>query len=200
MLTSETAQALIFDFDGTLADTMPTHYLAWKAALDRHGMAFSEVRFYELAGWSTRHLAEMLIQEFGRELSVERLALEKEAEFVRIADQIAPIQPVIDVVAKYRGQKPLAVATSGMRQIIVPILEKLQIASWFDAVVTAEDVVHAKPAPDLFLEAARRLAVEPSACLVYEDAEAGFEAARRAGMAFVDVRPLLRASEGQTSG
>ncbi len=197
MLTPETAQALIFDFDGTLADTMPTHYLAWKATLERYGMSMSEARFYELAGWSTRHLSEMLIREFGRDVSVEQLALEKEAEFVRIADRLPPLLPVIDIVAKHRGRKPLAVATSGMRKIIVPILEKMQIAAWFDAVVTAEDVVHAKPAPDLFLEAARRLNVEPTACLVYEDAEAGFEAARRAGMPFVDVRLLLRASGEQ---
>ena len=85
----------------------------------------------------------------------------------------------------------MAVATSGLRMIVLPILERLIIADWFDAIVTADDVQNSKPAPDLFLEAARRLHVDSSQCQVYEDAEAGFEAARRAGMQFVDVRPLI---------
>jgi beta-phosphoglucomutase family hydrolase len=185
-------RALIFDFDGTLADTMPMHYRAWQATLARHGMALSEQRFYELAGWSTRHLAEMLIRESRAKLTVEQLALEKESEFQRMTDRVVPIQPVIDIAAENRGQRPMAVATSGMRMIVTPILRELGILDWFDAIVTAEDVKEAKPAPDLFLEAARRLNVPPPTCLVYEDAEAGFESARRAGMRFVDVRPLIR--------
>jgi HAD superfamily hydrolase (TIGR01509 family) len=187
-------RALIFDFDGTLADTMPTHYLAWEATLARHGMALSEQRFYELAGRSTRHLARMLVDEFGAQITGEQLALEKEAEFERMAlhARMEPIQSVIDIAARHRGQLPLAVATSGMRKIVLPILQKMEIAEWFAAIVTAEDVVHAKPAPDLFLEAAKRVNVEPSFCRVYEDAEMGFEAARRAGMPFIDVRTLIR--------
>ena len=171
---------------------MPSHYLAWHATVARHGITFSEQRFYELAGWSTRHLADMLVQEFGANISGERLAQEKEAEFQRMTVHIVPIQPVIDIAAENRGKLPMAVATSGMRKIVTPILEELKILDWFDALVTADDVKHAKPAPDIFLEAARRLNVEPSQCLVYEDAEAGFESARRAGMRFVDVRPLIR--------
>lgn len=187
-------RALIFDFDGTLADTMPTHYLAWKATLSRHGMEMSEQLFFELAGWSTRHLAEMLIREFEATLTPDQLALEKEAEFQRMARHIAPIQPVIDIAARHRGRLPMAVATSGMRMIVTPILTEMHILDWFNVIVTAEDAANSKPAPDLFLEAAKRLRVEPSKCRVYEDAEAGFEAARRAGMPFVDIRPLLKHS------
>ena len=125
--------ALIFDFDGTLADSMPSHYLAWHATVARHGITFSEQRFYELAGWSTRHLADMLVQEFGANISGERLAQEKEAEFQRMTVHIVPIQPVIDIAAENRGKLPMAVATSGMRKIVTPILEELKILDWFDA-------------------------------------------------------------------
>lgn len=188
----DSVRALIFDFDGTLADTMPTHFLAWQASLEPHGLCLPEARFYELGGWSTPRLAEMLIDEAGSSLSPAQLVGEKEAEFVRIARQIRPIQPVVDIAASYRGRLPLAVATSGLRSVITPILNGLGLADWFAAFVTADDVAHAKPAPDLFLEAARRLNVEPRFCRVYEDTDAGIEAAERAGMAFVDVRELIR--------
>lgn len=187
----DSIRALIFDFDGTLADTMPTHFTAWDASLKRHGLALSEERFYELGGWSTRRLAELLIEEAGSPLSPAQLVREKESEFQRQAKRIQPIVPVVEIARQHRGVIPLAVATSGLRSIITPILNELNLADWFAAVVTADDVVHQKPAPDLFLEAARRLNVEPSCCRVYEDTDAGIEAARRAGMPFVDVRLLI---------
>lgn len=183
-------KALIFDFDGTLADTMPTHYIAWDNILRKHGLAFSEQRFYELGGWSTLRLAELLIGEAGSSLAPARLVEEKEAEFQRIAVEVQPIRPVVNIVHESRGKLPMAVGTSGLRKIVMPILKALELDFYFDAVVTADDVTHPKPAPDLFLEAARRLKVPAESCRVYEDTDAGIEAARRAGMKFVDVRAM----------
>jgi beta-phosphoglucomutase family hydrolase len=192
MVTDDSIRALIFDFDGTLADTMPTHFTAWAAAIKPYGLNFPEARFYELGGWSTSRLAEMLIAEAGCSLSAEQLVREKEAEFQRQACAIQPIVPIVEIAASHRGRLPLAVATSGLRRIITPILEELRLTEWFETIVTADDVTHHKPAPDLFLEAAHRLNVEPRFCRVYEDTDAGIEAARRAGMTFVDVRNLLK--------
>lgn len=183
-------KALIFDFDGTLADTMPTHYIAWDNILRKHGLALSEQRFYELGGWSTLRLAELLIGEAGSQLAPARLVEEKEAEFQRIAVEVRPIQAVVNIVRESRGKLPMAVGTSGLRKIVMPILKSLELDFYFDAVVTADDVTHPKPAPDLFLEAARRLKVPADCCRVYEDTDAGIEAARRAGMTFVDVRGM----------
>ena len=185
-------RALIFDFDGTLADTMPTHYRAWHNTVTRYGLVFTEQRFYILGGWSTRRIAEMLISEAGSTLSPARLVEEKEAEFQRLTTHVQPIEPVVDIARKTRGLLPMAVATSGLRKIVQPILESLKLSDWFDTLVTADDVVNAKPAPDIFLEAARRLNVPPEQCRVYEDTDAGIEAAQRAGMPYVDVRQLLR--------
>jgi len=187
----DSIQALIFDFDGTLADTMPTHFSAWEVSLAVHGLTFSKERFYQLGGWSTRRLAEMLIEEAGLSLSPEQLVHEKEAEFQRQARNIQPIQPVVEIAEGHRGVLPMAVATSGLRKIITPILQELNLAPWFETVVTADDVVHPKPAPDLFLEAARRLKIAPQFCRVYEDTDAGIEAAQRAGMDWVDIRLLI---------
>lgn len=185
-------RALIFDFDGTLADTMPTHYRAWHNTVTRYGLVFTEQRFYIRGGWSTRRIAEMLISEAGSTLSPARLVEEKEAEFQRLTTHVQPIEPVVDIARKTRGLLPMAVATSGLRKIVQPILESLKLSDWFDTLVTADDVVNAKPAPDIFLEAARRLNVPPEQCRVYEDTDAGIEAAQRAGMPYVDVRQLLR--------
>ena len=187
----DSIQALIFDFDGTLADTMPTHFSAWEVSLAVHGMTFPKERFYQLGGWSTRRLADMLVEETGLALSPEQLVHEKEAEFQRQARNIQPIRPVVEIAERHRGVLPMAVATSGLRKIITPILQELNLAPWFETVVTADDVVHPKPAPDLFLEAARRLKIAPQFCRVYEDTDAGIEAARRAGMDWVDIRLLI---------
>jgi beta-phosphoglucomutase-like phosphatase (HAD superfamily) len=169
---------------------MPTHFAAWQATLTRHGLSLSKARFYQLGGWSTRRLAELLITEAGSTFGVEDLALEKEAEFQGRLQHVQIIQPVVDIAARHRDLLPMAVATSGMRKIVTPILEELGLIHWFATVVTAEDVVDPKPAPDLFFEAARRLQIEPRYCRVYEDTDAGIEAAQRAGMPYVDVRPL----------
>lgn len=187
---SDEIRALIFDFDGTLADTMPTHFDAWDATLKPHGLCLSKEQFYALGGWSTRRLAEMLIAEAGSPLSPAQLVHEKEAEFQRRLIDVRPIEAVVKIADQHRGVLPMAVATSGLRYIIGPVLEKLGLTSWFNTIVTADDVVNPKPAPDLFLEAARRLEIAPQFCRVYEDTNAGIEAAQRAGMPYVDVRPF----------
>jgi HAD superfamily hydrolase (TIGR01509 family) len=101
---------------------------------------------------------------------------------------VQPIRPVLEVVHAHRGRLPLAVATGAVRPICQRILRQIELADAFDALVSAEDVQHHKPAPDIFLEAARRLGVGPERCRVYEDTDPGIEAARRAGMEPVDVR------------
>ena len=182
------AQGLIFDCDGTLADTMPSHYEAWMTVLDRYGLEMSEDRFYALGGWPTRKVAELLAEEAGLAIDLERLAGEKEGLFHDNLHRITAIDPVIRVVRQHHGQLPMAVATGAVREVCQRILMHIGIADCFDTIVSADDVPRHKPSPDVFLEAARRLGVPATACRVYEDTDPGIEAARRAGMQYIDVR------------
>jgi len=185
--------AVIFDCDGTLADTMPVHYQAWAATLGRYpGLELSEDRFYVLGGWPTLSIAELLKKETGLDFDPAAVAREKEAAFERRLDQVRPIALVVAKARELRGTMPIAVATGGIRRICETILHHIGLVGWFDAMVCAEDVRHHKPAPDIFLEAARRLGVAPEDCLVYEDTDPGLEAARRAGMEWTDVRTFYQ--------
>jgi len=182
-------RGLIFDCDGTLADTMPAHYLAWTAMLSRYGIPFTEKRFYELGGVPTAQIVHILSAECGVPVAdVERMTHEKESAFLIHLHAVRPVEPVVRIAANYRGKLPIAVASGGYRDTIAMTLDHLHIRDWFDALVTAEDTTRHKPEPDVFLEAARRLGVAASACVVFEDTDIGLEAARRAGAIGIDVR------------
>jgi beta-phosphoglucomutase-like phosphatase (HAD superfamily) len=186
-------EALIFDCDGTLADSMPLHWRAWKQVTERHGLHFPEERFYSLGGVPARDIVKMLSEEQGRPMDYVAVAREKEAAF----EQLIPQIPLVGVIAKIardsHGKIPMAVASGGTRRIITETLRHLGIAHLFRAVVVSEDVARQKPAPDIYLEAARRLGVAPQNCRAYEDTDLGLDAIRAAGMEAVDVRPLLAA-------
>ncbi len=184
----ENIHGIIFDLDGTLADTMPAHYEAWRTILERYALAMSEDRFYALGGWPTKKVADLLIAESGRPIDAGQLSEEKELLFRQSLHLVQPIEQVTEVVREHHGRLRLAVATGATRTIATEILHQIGMPNWFDTIVSSEDVERHKPAPDVFLEAARRLDVEPRFCLVYEDTDPGLEAARRAGMEHVDVR------------
>ena len=184
---------LIFDCDGTLADTMPAHYKAWTAMLDRYGIPFPEPRFYAMGGMPTASIIRVLAGEVGVPVTdVDAMVLEKESLFLTHLDAVTLIEPVIAIAVAHRGKLPMAVASGGYRDTITRTLDRLAIRNWFDAMVTAEDTPRHKPDPDVFLEAARRLRAEPARCVVFEDTDIGLEAARRAGMPGVDVRPWVK--------
>jgi HAD superfamily hydrolase (TIGR01509 family) len=184
--------ALIFDCDGTLTDSMPAHYESWRRMLSRYGIEFSEDRFYGLAGQPTDRIIALLGREQGIPVEPVRMAGEKEQDFLRSLHLLQPIHRVIDVVREQRGTAKLAVASGGLRPVVTAQLRQIGVLDWFDTIVTAEDTTQHKPAPDVFLEAARRLGVAPERCCVYEDADLGVEAARRAGMQCVDIRQFHR--------
>jgi beta-phosphoglucomutase family hydrolase len=190
-------RAFIFDLDGTLVDTMPSHFVAWTAIAARHGLTFPEPRFYALGGVPTAKIAAMLIAEAGLALDPVAIAKEKEQMYydaLASGAAVKAIAPVIELARRHRAEGPLAIASGSVRRLVTRTLEALGIAEWFAAVVAAEDTARHKPEPDVFLEAARRLDVEPAVCTVYEDTDIGLEAARRAGMKGVDVRLLLAKS------
>jgi HAD superfamily hydrolase (TIGR01549 family) len=183
-------RALIFDCDGTLADTMPAHYQAWLEILRPHGIAFPEDRFYSMGGMPTGKILERLFSEVGRLPDIEALTRQKEAAFMEKLDEIRPVEKVVEVARRARGTTPMAVASGGHRHMVELTLRQIGILDWFPVLVAAEDTTRHKPEPDVFLEAARRLGVAPTECTVYEDTDLGIEAAQRAGMRWVDVRAM----------
>lgn len=184
-------RGLIFDCDGTLADTMPLHWRAWQAIASRYRIHLPMDRFYALGGVPSREILRLLSAEQGLGLDHLAVAREKEAEYLPLIAQVEPINAVVGVVRDNFGKIPLAVASGGTHNSIDQVLAHLGIRHLFQAIVTSEDVLHQKPAPDIFLEAARRIGVPPNACRAYEDTELGLQAIRAAGMEAVDVRELL---------
>ena len=184
-------KGLIFDCDGTLADTMPLHWRAWQMITQRHGLHFPEDRFYAFGGVPSREILKLLAAEQGRSLDHIAVAHEKEEAYLPLITKVEPIHAIVDIARANHGKLPMAVASGGMQHIICTVLERLGIRHLFDAVVTSEMVERQKPAPDIFLEAARRIGVEPKFCRAYEDSEVGLQAIRAAGMHAVDVREVI---------
>jgi beta-phosphoglucomutase-like phosphatase (HAD superfamily) len=182
--------ALLFDCDGTLADTMPTHYEAWRETLAPLRVDFPRDRYMALAGMPTRRILALLAEEQGVPLDFDALLPAKEEAFLKRLRDVRPIAPVVEAARVRRGKTPMAVVSGGVRVAVERTLTGLGILEWFVAVVTAEDTAEGKPEPAPFLLAAKKTDVAPSRCLVFEDGDLGLESARRAGMDAVDVRGL----------
>jgi len=170
---------------------MPLHWRAWQVISQRHGFFFPEDRFYSLGGVPSRDILKVLNVEQDMRLDPLAVAREKEAEYLPLIAQVEPINAVVGVARENYGKIPLAVASGGTKRVIEQLLDHLDIRHLFQAVVTSEDVTNQKPAPDIFLEAARQLGVQPQCCRAYEDTDLGMRAIRAAGMEAVDVRELL---------
>ena len=186
----------IFDLDGTLIDTMPLHYKAWDIAMSRHGLAskLDEDLFYSLGGVPTVRVAELIGAHY--QLTLDPVAVQhtKETLFLENLKEVTHITPVVAFARRMSATHPLAIATGGMPEIALPVLTITALDELFKIVVTPRDVApgRGKPAPDMFLLAAKKMGVEPTRCLVFEDAEPGIQAALAAGMQVVRVPSRLR--------
>ena len=196
-------RALIFDCDGTLADTMPIHYRAWVQILHPRGIPFDERRFYQLGGMPTANILRVLSEETGipvTDAEIETLVHVKESIFLTLLHEVTALDSVVGIAERYRGQLPMAVASGGYRAVVQQTLQAIGIHDWFNALVCAEDTARLKPEPEVFLEAAARLGNIPaSACVVFEDPDIGLEAARRAGMQGIDVRGWVPPRAGEVT-
>lgn len=180
----------IFDLDGTLIDSMPAHFRAWTTALREAGLMqeFSENQFYSLGGVPTDKIVALLNEQYGTNLDPAGVAHAKEEIYTRELAEVALIEPVVAFARKkHAAGIPIAVASGGMRHVVARALEADGLRDLFSIVVTPEDVAHGKPAPDMFLLAAKLMGVAPRDCLVLEDAEMGRRAAVAAGMDYVLV-------------
>jgi HAD superfamily hydrolase (TIGR01509 family) len=184
-------RGLIFDCDGTLADTMPIHIEAWCRTFAAHGLDCPEDYINEVKGMSAERIVGVFNRRYRAHLEPKSFAAMKNRLARQKLAEAPPIQPVIEIVQAYRGKLPMAVASGGTRANVLFTLESIGIKDYFGVILTADDAVPPKPDPAIFLEAARRLKVPARDCQVFEDGEAGLEAARRAGMTATDVRPYI---------
>ncbi len=194
MLIQDHIQGLIFDCDGTLVDTPPLYARAWMDALRPFGAAPGLDWFRPRAGLSEHLLMDDVDANFGTTLPRDEVINLLREAFLANLHTLREIGLVTAIARQHHGRLKLAVASSGSAPIVNATLAATGLAGLFDEIVTIDDVAHPKPAPDLFLEAAARLNLAPGACLVFEDSPQGLEAARRAGMAAVDINLLLPAA------
>ncbi|MFN3189975.1 MAG: HAD family hydrolase [Aureliella sp.] len=185
-----TTKAIIFDCDGTLADTMPVHYLAWQEGIRPAGLTFDEDQFYRLGGVPTIQIIELLAEQQGKTVDAAAISQAKEAAYLELIGRVKPIEPVLTVAQENYGKIPLAVGSGGYRDTVMATLHAIEAVGLFEHVVTAEDTQRHKPEPDVYLRAAELLGVKPTDCMVYEDTDIGIEAATRAGMSAFDVRTI----------
>ncbi len=181
----------LFDLDGTLVDTMPLHFVAWREALHRSGLGrdLDEDYFYSLGGVPTLLVARRIGEHYGVPLDAAAVEHLKERIYLERLVDAKLITPVVEFARRVAATHPVAVVTGGMPEVAKSTLRVTGLERLFPIVVTPADVPpgRGKPAPDMFLEAARRMGVPPGRCLVFEDAEPGFAGARAAGMAVVRV-------------
>lgn len=186
----ERYDGLIFDMDGTILDTEPTHRKAWHDVLGHYGLRYDIHAMVALNGSPTWRIAQSVIELNNADLDPYALAREKtDAVKAMLLDTVQPL-PLIDVVKEWYGRRPLSVGTGSESAIAEALLAHLGLRHYFDAVVAADHVQHHKPAPDTFLRCAALMGVAPEKCVVFEDADFGLQAARAAGMDAVDVRLL----------
>lgn len=187
-------RAYLLDCDGTIVDSMPLHYQAWKKSLAEYGCVYDEKLFYEWGGRPIREIIRLLNEMQGLDMPVEQVAERKEALYHELVPTVQPIPEVVEHIDLQHGRIPLAVVSGSRRSSVLASLGAVGLLDKFDTLVCAEDYKRGKPAPDAFLLAAERLGVPPADCLVFEDTDLGIEAATAAGM--VSVKVLQPASLG----
>ena len=182
-------RAYLFDCDGTIADSMPLHYIAWKKALREWNCEFDEKLFYAWGGMPILEIVSTLNKDRGLHMPVEQVALRKESLYFELLPQLKVIPEVLEHIEMKHGEIPFAVVSGSALDSVTASLSQLNLLDRFDALVCAGDYQKSKPDPEGFLLAASRLAVAPENCLVFEDTDMGIQAASSAGMASVKVPP-----------
>jgi HAD superfamily hydrolase (TIGR01509 family) len=186
-LPEGTFKAYLFDCDGTIVDSMPLHYKAWKHILDQHNCPFPEDVFYAWGGRPIREILDTLNRLHGLSMEIEQVAQVKEQHYLRSLHELQAVPEVLEHIEAAHGHVPFAVVSGSTRDSVVSSLQTLGLLDRFETLVCAGEYTHAKPHPEPFLIAARRLGVAPENCVVFEDTEMGIDAAKAAGMAWVRV-------------
>jgi HAD superfamily hydrolase (TIGR01509 family) len=182
-------KAYLFDCDGTIADSMPLHYRAWKQALGEWQCEFDEQLFYSWGGMPVAEIISTLNERHGLNMPVEIVAGRKESLYFELLPELQAVPEVLEHIEAESGRIPFAVVSGSTRESVTASLVSLKLLDRFETMVCAGDYMKSKPDPEAFLLAAAKLRAAPEDCLVFEDTEMGIQAATAAGMASVRVPP-----------
>lgn len=189
-LVAGSFSGLIFDCDGTLVDTAPAHYGALQVALARRGLMMESGWYFERVGLTPAALLDAY-EEIVGPVARKEILEDYTVAFHEGLSHLREVEVIAAIAREWKGRVPMAVASNGRRVNVEATLRATGLLGLFDYVVAAEDVERGKPAPDVFLESARRMGVAPERCVVFEDSDEGLEAARRAGMDGRDIRRVF---------
>ena len=190
-------EGLIFDLDGTIADTMPIHFIAWRNAAARYGIDFTVELFADLAGIPLYPTVKKLNELFGTDIDPKEMGDAKEQEYENNMGNALPIGPVMDLIRRYHGKLPMVIGTGGNRELSLKAMKIIGVDRYIDKLVSADDVTFHKPHPETFLKCAELIGVEPEKCLVFEDGILGMRAAEAAGMKAVNVTDYYEVTIGK---
>jgi HAD superfamily hydrolase (TIGR01509 family) len=182
-------EAYLFDCDGTIVDSMPLHYIAWKQVLAEWNCTFDEKLFYSWGGIPTKEIVSLLNKMQGLNMPPEAVVSHKENLYFEQFSQLKAIPEVVEHVENQYGKIPFAVVSGGTRDSVSASLLSVKLLDKFDVMVCAGDYKRGKPDPEAYLLAAAKLGVAPETCLVFEDMDMGIQAADAAGMASVKIPP-----------
>lgn len=177
-------KGVIFDNDGVIVDSEPLHHLAEQKTMAPFGVDITKEEYKNYVGVGTRKMFSDWILKFNLSLKPEDLIPHHDRNLIQIfQEQVEPTPGVVAFI-KYLFQKkyPLAVASSSHRNLVQVGIIKHNLMQYFQSIITGDDVTHVKPAPDIFLLAAKKLNLAPANCLVIEDSSVGIQAAKAAGM------------------
>ncbi len=191
------AKGLIFDVDGTICDTMPVHFIAWREVSAEQGITFTPELFAEVTGLPALQTSIYLKNKFGKDFDPVEFTRKKEEIFERNMHKAKPILPVVNLIRAYKGILPMACGTGGSQHLAWKTLEIAGVKDCIEHVVAAENVTRHKPDPETFLKAAELIHVPPSQCQVFEDGKLGIQAARAAGMMATDVTEYYEVTIGR---
>jgi HAD superfamily hydrolase (TIGR01509 family) len=185
-------QGLIFDCDGTLVDSMPKHWEAWHETFAEYGLKCPNSYLEAHAGVPIKETLLAYLKDFKieKDIDPDEFVAKKHKKSLEKLQEVDPIHEVVDVVKKYHGKLPMAVASGGARKNVITSLKTIDVAKYFEIIITSDDPIPGKPNPDIFVYAAYQMGVKPKNCLVFEDGDKGIEAAQKAGMKYFDVRTL----------
>jgi beta-phosphoglucomutase family hydrolase len=182
-------KAYLFDCDGTIVDSMPLHYQAWKNALAEWNCQFDEKLFYAWGGMPVVEVVSTLNRIHGLQLPVEAVAHRKENLYFELLPHLRAVPEVLEHINAKHGQIPFAVVSGSARNSVIASLTTINLLDRFEVLICAGEYQKSKPDPEAFLLAAEKLGVAPESCLVFEDTDLGIQAATSAGMASVKIPP-----------